>query len=139
MKLGGFLITLKVYALYKNMDERREKIKKYIEDSDVPGNLKVKELEIVNNMNLSTPEVEIALAKLIGEEFDTKIASAGITDIPHDKEVDEAFKKFDLESKKAEEDLENDMKIVNDNLKTIQETSEEIQKIAIQESLANKE
>jgi hypothetical protein len=117
------------------MDEKREKIRKYIEGSDIPDELKVKELAIVDDMNLLTPEVEIALAKLIGEEFDKQIANAGITDIPSDDGVEEARKAFESESAEAEKDLESDMKIVDDNLKSIQETSEEIQKVSLQSSL----
>lgn len=124
---------------YKNMDEKRKNIKKYIEDSDISEELKAKELEIVNDESLSTPEVEMALAKLIGEEFDKKVAQAGVADIPHDKEVENAFKKFESEAEQAEKDLEEDMKIVDDNLKAIKETSEEIQKVALQVSLSAKE
>gem|GEM_PF-1632160 len=120
------------------MDEKRKKIKKYIEDSDIPEDLKSKELQIVNDMNLSTPEVEVALAKLIGEEFDKKIANAGIDNVPPNEEVNTAFKKFEEESQKAQQDLESDMKIVDDTLQVIQQTSDEIQKVALRESLSNK-
>ena len=119
------------------MDEKRQKIKKIIENSDISADIKARELEIVNDENLLTPEVEIALAKLIAEEFDKKLKDDGIdmTSMPHDKEVEDALKIFEAESKEAEKDLENDMKIVDDTLKAIRETSEEIQKFALQESL----
>lgn len=117
------------------MDEKRKKIKQYIQDSDIPDELKTRELEIVDNENLSTPEVEIALAKLIGEEFDKKITSAGADDVPYDKEVESALEKYESEAKQAEKDLGDDMKIVDDNFQAIRETSEEIQKVALQASL----
>jgi len=137
-KFEDSLITWKAWVQYNNMDEKRKKIKKYIEDSDIPEDLKSKELQIVNDMNLSTPEVEVALAKLIGEEFDKKIANAGIDNVPPNEEVNTAFKKFEEESQKAQQDLESDMKIVDDTLQVIQQTSDEIQKVALRESLSNK-
>lgn len=120
---------------YKNMDEKRKKIKKYIEGSDISEELKAKELEIVANESFSIPEVKMALAELIGEEFDKRIANAGITAIPDDAGAENAFNKFESEVKQAEEDLENDMRIVDDNLNAIREASEEIQKVALQTSL----
>lgn len=105
-----------------------------MESSDVPEELKAKELEIVDDQNLSTPEVVFALAKLIGEEADKVVSAAGIA-IPSDNEVEAALKNFESESAKAEEDLESDMKLVDENLQAIKEASEEIQKAALQEGL----
>ncbi|MEA2715575.1 MAG: hypothetical protein QOG91_603 [Candidatus Parcubacteria bacterium] len=117
------------------MDEKRAKIKKYVEDADIPAELKAKELEIVNDMDLSIPEVKIALTKLIGDEFDKTLDAAGINDVPNDPEVEKSLKEFESESEAAEKDLESDMKIVDENLKDISETSEEIQKAALKAGL----
>jgi hypothetical protein len=119
------------------MDEKRQKIREYVESSNIPEHLKQKELEIVDDENLSIPEVKIALAQLIGEEFDAKIAEFGIDDIPPSEEVESAFQAFEAASEKAQQDLENDMKIVDDALKTIQETAEEIQETALKKSFSN--
>lgn len=113
------------------MDDRRSKLKKFIEDSDVPAELKVRELAIVDNQELSAPEIEMALTKLIAEVFDRKMEEAGITDIESRKEVVNAYNVFVGESEQAEKDLADDMKFVDENLKAIRGTAEEIQKAAL--------
>lgn len=118
------------------MDEKRSKLKKFIESSDISEDLKLKELTIVDDWDLMTPEVEIALAKLIASEFDKKMTDAGITDTVLSKETKDAFAHFESESEMAQKDLGDDMRIVEDSLKAIRETSEEIQKVALQASLA---
>lgn len=117
------------------MDEQRKKLKKFIEDSDIPADLKVKELAILDNSELSAPEIEMALAKLIAEEFDKKMEAAGIINIAPGKDVEDAYNTFMTESDNAQKDLEDDMKFVDENLKAIRQTAEEIQKVAMQADL----
>jgi hypothetical protein len=120
------------------MDEKRNKLKKFIEDSEIPAELKVKELAIVDDWDLSTPEIETALAKLIAQEFDKKVASIPGIDTTPGKEVQEAFSSYEREAKDAESDLAVDMKIVDDTLKAVREASEAIQKVALSASLGTK-
>ena len=117
------------------MDERRIKLKKFIEDSDIPADLKARELAIVDNQELSAPEIEMALAKLIADEFDKKMEAAGITNIEPGGEVTNAYNAFMTESEQAEKDLAEDMKLVDENLKVIRDTAEEIQKVALHADL----
>lgn len=117
------------------MDEKRNKLKKFIEDSEIPSELKVKELAIVDDWDLTTPEIEVALAKLIAQEFDKKIATVEGIDLAPGKEVQEAFSAYEREAKEAENALTIDMKIVDDNLKAVREASEAIQKAALEASL----
>jgi len=119
------------------MDEKRQKIREHVEVSDIPEHLKQKELQIIDDLELSTPEVEIAIAKLIGEQFDVMITDLGIDDIPQSEEVELALKKLESISEEAQQDLENNMKIVDDALKTIQQAAEEIQKTALEKSFLN--
>jgi hypothetical protein len=120
------------------MDEKRNKLKKFIEDSEIPADLKVKELAIVDDWDLSTPEIEAALAKLIAQEFDKKVASVPDIDLTPGKEVQESFSAYEREAKEAENDLTNDMKIVDDTLKAVREVSEAIQQVALEASLGAK-
>jgi len=108
------------------MDEKRKKIKQYIEESLVSAELKAKELEIVNNEDLSTPEVEIALTKLIAEEFDATLDASGVVIVEQDEQVADSFKAFSDEAGLAEKDLEADMDIVQNNLKAIEHASDQV-------------
>jgi hypothetical protein len=120
---------------YKNMDEKRIKIKEFVESSDVPEGLKAEELKIVEDQSLSTPEVEIELTKLIAKEFDESVASMGVTDVPKDSSVESSLNNFEQAANQAQSDLSADMEIVESNLKAVGEVSEEIQKAAIRASL----
>jgi hypothetical protein len=123
---------------HNNMDEKRNKLKKFIEDSEIPADLKVKELAIVDDWDLSTPEIEAALAKLIAQEFDKKVASVPDIDLSPSKEVQEAFSSYERDAREAEDDLTNDMNIVDDTLKAVREASEAIQQVALEASLGAK-
>jgi hypothetical protein len=117
------------------MDEKKLKIKKYIEDSDVPADLKKKELEIVNNPNLSAPEVVTELTKLLADHMDKRAAELGVTNVQEDEDVKLAEKAFETASAEAEKDLEVDFALIEENVKAIRETTDEIAKIALKESL----
>lgn len=118
------------------MDESRDKLRQLINMSAVSEELKAKQLLIVNDEELSIPEVKLALAELIAAEVDAILTERGIADEVTDPEVAAALADFEQASTEAETDLAADMQLVDECLADIKEVSEEIQKAALQQSLS---
>lgn len=113
------------------MDKKREKLKKKIEEADIPESLKAKELEVVNDQSLSTPEVEMELSRIISEQFDQELKESGVkeSDLPLDEEVEALQKEFEKETKEAEKELSEDLELVEQNLQEIEKATQKIQEV----------
>lgn len=118
------------------MDESRDKLRQLINMSAVSDELKAKQLLVVNDEELTIPEVKMALAELIAAEVDAILTARGIADEATDPEVTAALADLEQTSAEAENDLTADLQLVDECLADIKEVSEEIQKAALKQSLS---
>ncbi len=117
------------------MNEEREELRQYIKSADIPDELKERQLLVVNNTELSIPEVIIELTRLVAEDFDAYVASIGITTVPVNAQVQHAYSEFERATKEAEEEVTEGMKEVDEVLASIDDLNEEVQKTALRSSL----
>ncbi|MEX0931119.1 MAG: hypothetical protein WDZ88_00015 [Candidatus Paceibacterota bacterium] len=117
------------------MDKEREELKQYIENADIPDELKSRELAIVANTALSIPEVKMELAKLISEDVDATTARLNMNAIPQSNEERLAYKEFELISEEAGKNLKKEMELVQENLELIADLSNEIEKVSASSSV----
>ena len=115
--------------------DKLEQLRQIIQSSKVSEELKTKQLAILDNPVLSLPEIKMALAQLIGEEVDAKIEELAVTELANDPELMSLEQQVDTAAAAAEADLEADLKLIDESMDGIKAVAEEIQKMAIQESL----